>query len=190
MTEKLLAGDKETIVFIPAYEVGGIPQLIGDTIVPINAPTVAVINKWLNNVSTSALANGGNISIAVKDDAKLEQIASDTDKDRAITSVGQSERPTFYHFDAVLHGFRDADLTATGVFNLFHDLVSAPDVPYVIAHRIGYRHDTLAAIGQDWSFYYGWTDNPVPGYSDGGNQTVDQTFVAKNIINVRYTLAA
>jgi hypothetical protein len=190
VTEKLLAGDKETIVFIPATEIGGIPQLIGDTLVPINAPTVAVINKWLNNVSTSALANGGNISTAVKDDAKLEQIASDTDKDRTVTSVGQSETPTFYHFDAQLHGFRDASLTATGVFNLFRDLTFAPDVPYIIAHRIGYVHNAVAAVGQDWSFYYGWTDNPIPGYADGGNQTVDQTIVAKNLINVRYTLAA
>lgn len=190
MTEKLLAGDKETILVIPATEINGVPQLIGDTLVPINAPTVAVLNKWLSNVSTSALANGGNISTAVKDDAKLEQIASDTDKDRVITSVGQSETPTFYHFDAQLHALRDLDLAATGVFNLFRDLTFAPDVPYILAHRIGYKHDFPAAIGQDWSLYYAWTDNPVPGYADGGNQTTDETFVPKNLVNIRYTLTA
>lgn len=189
MTDKLLPGN-EAIILIPALEIAGIPQLIGDTLVPINAPTSAVINKWLNNVSTSALANGGNISCAVKDDAKLEQTASDTDKDRTICSVGQAENPTFYHFDAQLNGLRDLDLAATGLFNLFRDLVSAPDIPYVIAHRIGYKSDVAAAAGQDWSFYYAWTDNPIPGYADGGNQSIGQTFVAKNLVNIRATLSA
>lgn len=189
MTDKLLPGN-ETIVLIPATEINGVPQLIGDTIVPLDVPTSAVINKWLHNVSTSGLANGGNVSCAVKDDAKLEQTTSDTDKDRTICSVGQSETPTFYNFDAQLNGFRDLDQDATGLFNLFRDLVRAPDIPYVLAHRIGYKSTVDAAVGQDWSFYYAWTDNPIPGYADGANQTIGQTFVAKNLVNIRHTLTA
>lgn len=189
MSDKVLPGN-ECQILIPAVEIGGVPQLIGDTIVPLDAPTAAVINKWLANTNTATLANGGNISCAVKDDAKLEQTASDTDKDRSICSVGQAEAPTFYNFDAELNGFRDEDPSAVGQFNLFENLTMAPDVPYIIATRIGLDSSAPAAAGQDWSFFYAWTDNPVPAYADGGNQLVGQKFVTKNQLNVLYTLAA
>jgi len=186
---KLLAAN-ETIVLIPAFEVGGVPYLIGDTTVPMSAPTSAVINKWLNNRNTATLSSGGNISQAIKDDLKLGQTASDTDKDRTITSFGDAETPTFYNFQAALNGFYDADKSATGVFNLFRDLTFAPDVPYVIAHRIGYPETTDAASGQEWNFYYAWTDLPVIAYADGANLTNGQTFLPKNLVNLRYALAA
>lgn len=189
MSEKLLEAN-ETVLLIPAVERLGVPYLIGDTLVSMAAPTSAVINKWLSNASTTTLSNGGNISCAIKDDLKLEQTGSDTDKDRTICSIGSSETPTFYNFDAQMNGLVDADPTATGLFNLFRDLTFAPDIPYIAAQRIGYRSDVAAAAGQEWDFYYAWTDNPIPGYGDGANMTVGQTFIPKNLIHVRYTLTA
>ena len=189
MSDKLLEAN-ECIVLIPATEILGVPQLIGDTLVPLDAPTVAVIEKWRNNSSTAGLANGGNVSLAIKDDVKLEQTASDTDKDRTICSTGQSETPTFYNFDAQMNGFVDEDKAATGVFNLFRDLTFAPDVPYIIAQRVGYKQDVATAIGQEWDFYYAWTDNPVWGYADNTNMTIGETFISKNLLSVRYILAA
>jgi hypothetical protein len=189
MSDRLLPGN-ETVLLIPAIFQNGEPQLIGDTLVPLSAPTSAVINKWLSNVSTSALANGGNVSCAIKDDIKLDQTDSDTDPDRTICSTGKSEKPTFYNFEAELNGFRDLDLNAAGLFNLFRDLTFAADVPWVIAQRIGYKSNVAAASSQEWNFFYAWSDNSVPGYADGGNQTVGQTFIPKNLIHLRYTLAA
>lgn len=189
MAGKLLAAN-EAVVLIPAYELNGVPQLIGDTVVPMSAPTSAVINKWLNNYSTSTLSNGGNISQAIKDDIKLGQTASDTDKDRAITSFGKAEAPTFYNFQAQLNGFVDADQDATGVFNLFRDLTFAPDAPYVIAQRLGYKYNAAAASGQIWNFFYGWTDYAIWAYADDANMTIGEAFVPKNLVNLRYTLAA
>jgi len=186
---KLLEAN-ETIVLIPAVEINGVPNLIGDALVPLDAPTAAVINKWLANANTSVLANGGNISCAIKDDVKLEQTASSTDKDRTICSVGKSEMPTFYNFDASMNGFVDADPTAEGQFNLFRDLTFGPDVPYIIAQRVGYKSDVLAAAGQIWDFFYAWTDNPIPGHGDGTNMTIGETFIPKNLVHLRYTLAA
>lgn len=188
-TGKLLEAN-ETIVIIPAYEVNGIPQLIGDTLVPFNAPTVAVVEKWRANSNTATLAAGGNVSLAIKDDVKLEQIASDTDKDRTICSIGSSETPTLYNFDAQMNALMDADPTAQGVFNLFRDLTFAPDIKYVIAQRVGYRQTVAAAVGQEWNFYYAWTDNPILAFKDGVNMAIGETFIPKNLINVRYTLAA
>lgn len=188
-TGKLLEAN-ETIVLIPAYETNGVPQLIGDTLVPFSAPTVAVVEKWRSNLSTTTLAAGGNVSCAIKDDVKLEQTASDTDKDRSICSIGNAETPTFYNFDAELNGFMDADPTALGLFNMFRDLTFAPDVRYVIAQRIGYRQNVAAAVGQIWDFYYAWTDFPVLSYKDGANMGIGEKFIPKNIVNLRYTLAA
>lgn len=186
---KLLAAN-ETVVLIPTYEVNGVPQLIGDTTVPLAAPTSAVINKWLNNYSTAGLANGGNISQAIKDDLKLSQIASSTDKDRAITSFGKAENPTFYNFQAQFNGFADADPTATGIFNLWRDLTFCVDAPYAIAQRIGYKQNVAAAAGQIWNFFYAWTDHQIWALVDEANLTIGETFVPKNLVNLRYTLAA
>ena len=186
---KLLAA-KETVVLIPAYELDGVPQLIGDTIDPMSAPTSAVINKWLDNYSTETLSNGGNISQAIKDDIKLSQTASDTDKDRAITSFGNAESPTLYNFEAAFNGFADADQSALGVFNLFRDLNFAPDAPYVIAQRIGYTYDVPADAGQIWNFFYAWTDFPIWAPADGANITIGETYIPKNYINLRYALGA
>lgn len=186
---KLLAAN-ETVVLIPAYELNGIPQLIGDTTAPMSAPTSAIINKWLNNYSTATLSSGGNISKAIKDDLKLSQTASDTDKDRAITSFGKAEAPTTYNFQAQFNAFADVDPTAQGFFNLFRDLTFDADIPYVIAQRLGYAYNVAAAAGQEWSFFYAWTDYPIWAYADDTNLAIGETFVPKNLINVRYTLAA
>lgn len=186
---KLLAAN-ETVVLIPAYEVNGVPQLIGDTVVPLSAPTSTVINKWQGNYSTTTLSSGGNISQAIKDDLKLSQTASDTDKDRAITSFGKAEAPTLYNFQAQINGFGDADQTALGVFNLFRDLTFNADLPYVIAQRIGFPYNTAAAVGQEWNFFYAWTDYHIWTYADDANLLLGESFVPKNLINLRYTLAA
>jgi hypothetical protein len=191
IVDKLLPGN-ETVLLVPAVEVNGVPHLIGDTLVPIEAPTSAVLNEWIV-VTVPSHANagaGGNVSCAIRDDMNLGLTDSDTDSDRTICSVGQSEDPTFYNFDAELTGFVDADVDGDGVYNLFRDLTRAPDIPYVISHRIGYGQTVAAASGQEWDFYYAWTDNPVIGYGDGNNQTTTQNFVPKNIVNVGYELTA
>jgi hypothetical protein len=174
--DKVLPGN-ETVLLTPAVEVNGVPHLIGDTLVPYNAPTIAVLNTC-------------NISCAVRDDMNLGLTDSDTDSDRTICSTGQTEEPTFYNFDAELTGFVDEDLTGDGVYNLFRDLTRAPDIPYIIVHRIGKAPDAAFAIGDEVDLYYAWTDNPVMGYGDGNNQTITQNFVPKNLVNVGYELAA
>ena len=189
-TEKILPGN-ETVLVIPVVEVNGVPNLVGDTLVPYDAPTVAVLTMWhaiTVNGDTGSGA-GGNLSGALKDDLTLGLTDSDTDPDRTINSKGQSEALTFFNFDSEFTIFRDASLSATDSrFNMASDLVRAPDVPYMIAHRIGYDETVVPAIGQEWDFYYSWTDNPVPVYADGGNQAVTQTLVPKNVVLPSHTL--
>jgi hypothetical protein len=186
---KLLEAN-ETVVLIPAIDLDGELYLIGDTLVPFEAPTSAVINKWLNNASTASLANGGNISCALVDDLALGSTDSDTNSVRTICTRGKSETPTFHNFEANMNGLMDEDLDATGVFNLFRDLTFAPDVPYITAQRIGFASDVAAAIGQDWNLFYGWTDNQVVTAKDGDFCTINETLIPKNDVNLRFTLTA
>lgn len=192
MPDKLLPGN-ETVLLTPAIEVLGIPNFVTATgLVPFNLPTSALLNIWqgvFNNGSTGSGA-GGNISCAVKDDMKLDLADSKTDGDRTLCSVGDSQILTSYAFDAEINIFRDEDQAANGVFNMTEDLVLAPDVPYLIVHRIGKPSTTPFAAGQEVDVYYVWTDVSIPGYSDGGNQTVNQKFIPKNVVRIAYVLPA
>jgi hypothetical protein len=190
LISKLLPGH-ETVILVPATEVNGVPQLLGATMVPYTAPTSAILNKYIPITSNGVAGSGsgGNVSCALSDDLNLGLSDSDTSDERTICSTGQSQALTFYNFDAEFRIFRDIDTTDnTSEFNLAVDLTRAADIPYIIAHRIGYPQTALAAPGQEWDFYYAWTNNPVPDYADGENQAIAQTFISKSIVNVGYTL--
>ena len=75
-------------------------------------------------------------------------------------------------------------------FNLAANLTNAPDVPYVIAHRIGYSRTAQAAVGQEWHLYYVWTDHSIPSVADGSNQSIGQAFIPKGIVHIKVVLAA
>lgn len=192
MPDKVLPGN-ETLVAVPAIEINGVPYLVGATsVVPLSAPTTAILNYWQAIYKPSQLtgAVGGNISCAIMDDLNVGLSDSDTDGDRTICSVGQSEAFTFFNFDFEANGFRDDDPVGDGVFNLFRDIFRAPDVPFVFVHRVGGKQTDPFAINQEVDLYYGWTDNPIPSYGDGANMTIGQTAVAKNLVNVSYKLTA
>ena len=194
MATKLLSG-YETILLLPAIDVNGSPSILSATAaVPVTSITAAILNQYIPITSASAGQGnaGGNISCAVVDDLSLGLTGSDTDDTKTVCSKGQTEEPTFYNFDAELNILRDDDLVAVGLFNLARDLTRAPDVPYVIAHRVkgGKDSQDLAAIGDEWDYYYVWTDNPVPGYGDGEYQTTALNFVPKGWVSTGQNLAA
>lgn len=189
MITKLLPGH-ETVLLVPAIEIAGQVNLVGTSLVPITAPTTAVLNYWQSvvNETSAHWGAGGNISTALRNDIKLGLDASSADKDRALTATGDAQILTSFKFSATFTAFRDLDPFAKGTFNMAKNLLRAPDVPYVIAHRIGRQNTETFQVGDEIDLYYVWTDNPVPGYTDGGNQTITQTFVSKNVINPAFTL--
>lgn len=181
----------ETVVLVPAVEIAGVPNLAGTTsLVPITAPTTAVLNRWaaITNEGQANFGAGGNVSTALRNDLKLGLDASVADKDRALTATGDAQILTYSKFSAAFTIFRDQLLTALGTFNMAKNLVRAADVPYVIVHRVGRKNTELFQVGDEIDLYYAWTDNPVPGYTADGNQFITQTFVAKNIVNISFTL--
>lgn len=196
MAQKMLVGDKDTVLLIPAFEIGGVPQAAlpsTGSAVPIDAPTVALLDYFIG-ITTPGDAGaqwGGNITCSVIDDWNLALKDSSTKNIRTLCSVGNAEELTYYNYDAVMNFLRDIDpKDATSEFNLAANLTSAPDVAYLVAHRVGYSRTTAAAIGQEWHFYYIWTDHAIPASSDDEYQVIGETFVPKGIINFKHELAA
>lgn len=196
---KLLAGN-ETVLLIPAYVINGIPYLIANSAsaaaAPISAPTKSILDSWITVTSMSSLQPyaGGNISGAVRDDLKLGLTDSDKSTSRSIASVGKGESLTFFNFQAQFTLFREGDTSVTNgsTFAMANRLTRAQGIPYVIAHRLGapqtFSQTTLTTIGEDWSFYYALTGQPVAGYGDGEEQTIGANFVPKNIVNTPYAI--
>ncbi|ALJ19582.1 phage tail tube protein [Microbacterium sp. No. 7] len=194
MVAKLVPG-WETIVLLPAVELLGEPHIITSTgFVPASVPTVTALNEY-HGITSSTHARGhagGNISCAVLDDLNLGLSGSDTDNTKTVCSKGNSEEPTFFNFDAELNILRDEDLVATGLFNFARDLTRAPDVPYLIAHRVrGGKDSTEAfALDDEVDYYYVHTDNPVPIFGDGEFQALSLGFIPKGWVNIGHTLNA
>jgi hypothetical protein len=193
---KMLVGDKDTVLLIPAFEIDGVPRLALPSTASyfsLESPTAALLNYYIGilNPGDSGAAWGGNVTCSIIDDMTLNLTDSATDDTRTLCSIGQSQDLTFYNYDGSMNFLRDVDPTdATSTFNLPINLTSGPDIPYVIAHRIGYKHNTAAAIGQEWNLYYFWTDHPVPASSDGDNLSIGETFIAKGLVNFKYELVA
>jgi hypothetical protein len=196
MAQKMLVGDKDTVLLIPATEINGVPYALRPstgTALPITAITSDLLNEFIGiTTPNDAGAHwGGNVTCAVVDDWKLALKDSSTKDIKTLCSVGQASELTFFNYDAQMNFLRDVDPhDGDSEFNLPIQLTSAPDVAYIIAHRDGYASDAATATGQDWNFYYAWTDFAIPVFADGDYQEVGETFVPKGIINFGYALEA
>lgn len=196
MPQKMLVGDTDTVLLIPAFEISGVPQFAFPTTptpIPITTPTSALLNYYINvlNPGTAGAKWGGNITCAVLDDMKLELKDSSTKSVKTLCSIGNADELTYYNYDAQMNFLRDATPTdATSEFNLAMTLTSAPDIAYIVAHRLGYARTAAAAVGQEWNFYYAWTDHSIPSVADGDYQGIGETFVPKGLINFKYILAS
>lgn len=184
MVDRLI-NETDTILAIPAHEVLGIPHAIMPTgLVPFDALTVAVLNRYAV-VTTTSHANagaGGNVTCAILSDGMtLGLTDSEEDDEKTLCDPGNSVDLTDLNFDADLTGFRDKTPgNADSVFELWRLLTFAPDVPYLLVHRVGYASDVPFAVGQEISVYYALTDLPVDVHADGAKQKIQQVFVPRD----------
>lgn len=186
MADKVIAADTEAWLLLPAVEVLGDPFAIGVTgKAKINALTAALVNEYLTLVDRASIGYsgaGGNITLAVKDDAKLALTSSATDGDKAINASGNSVVPTSQNYDAKLTIFRDKLSAATDSnYNLANDSLRARGVRYIAFRRIGFPYNALGVAGQKYNAFYVETDSPIDMYADGNNQTIDVTLVPKSV---------
>lgn len=193
MADRVLRGN-ETVLFIPAYidEAGEVFGLYPGGIVNINDFDSSILNHWIPaNTAKHASANGGgNVSCSIKDDMALGLTDSDTDSDRTLCDVGQNETPTTKNYEGTVTVYRDLDPAANGAYNLGHKLTFAPDVPYIVAHRIGRKQTELSVATDLWDLYSFATDVQVPNYGDKANVTVTSTLIPKSVENFAHELPA
>jgi hypothetical protein len=179
-----ISNETDTVVALPAYEVLGEPHaILPSGLVPWDELTAADINHYAV-VTTPAHANagaGGNITCALVSDAFTLQLTdSEEDDERTLCDPGNSVDLTDLNFDSEMAGFRDANPAATdSVFNLFKNLTFAPDVPYILVHRVGYESTVLFAADQEYYTYYVHTDLPVAVHDDGAKQKISSSFIKK-----------
>lgn len=192
MPQKLLVGDKDTVLLIPAFEMDGVPYLAysasPDPVAfdTVDSTMADLLDHYIGITSPGDTGShwGGNVSCAVLDDWNVAMKDSSTKDVRTLCSRGQSQELTYFNYDAVMNFLRDLDpQDATSEFNLAANLVDAPDVPYIIAHRVGYDRDTLVTGTQTWHMYYVWTDWAIPSFGDDDYQALGETFVAKGVVN-------
>jgi len=115
---------------------------------------------------------------------------SDTDDELTFCSIGNEVTPTSRNASAVFVALQDADKTADTVFNLARDLMSHPDVAYVLVERLGKPNTEAFAAGDQVSLIGVTSDNPVDVISDGANVKISQTWISDGDINWNATVAA
>lgn len=183
---KLLVGDKDTILLLPVYEDdSGVPNVITSTgLLAFDALTDEAYNQYIPIVTngTTGAGHGGNITCTISDDFTLGSTDPEIDDSKTPCSRGASGEIKRYNFEAEIDIFRDADLTSTSsAFNMASDLVRAADIPYLIAHRVGYSSSTVSD-GHKWNLYYVHTDNPIDVVADDENIMRHMAFIPKGII--------
>lgn len=187
MAFKLKPGTAETLLAIPAAEIDGIINVLSPVAgaTPLTNITAAVLNEYANVTQLGAAgagSNGGNITCVIMDDMTLGLEGAETDDSRTLCTVGNAATIKRLNFTAAITYPRDVSLTALNDFNLARALFRAPDVAYVLAHRMGYPSTTAFANGQKVSYYYVWTDYPVPNLDDDDYITETQNFVPKGTL--------
>lgn len=175
---------QEAVVALPAYEILGVPHAILPTgLRPWDELVAADINHYAAVTSTghTNAGAGGNITRAIVSDAfTLNLTDSNEDDEKDLATPGNSVDLTDLNFDADMAAFRDANPAATdSVYTLFRNLTFAPDVPYILVHRVGFDSATAFANGHEIYTYYVHTDFPVAVHDDGSKQKVQQTFIPK-----------
>ena len=131
-----------------------------------------------------------NISPAVTDGYTLNMTDSQADSSLSVIDNADVQTPTYHNYEASLDVFRDANLTATSVYNKARDLFSAADVKYYLIKRVGKTHDAAFAAGDEISIYGVKTDFPVDIVGDGEMVRLGARFLTTGEVKVNVAVAA
>lgn len=164
---------RENVTFVLAE-----PEAFADR----NAPKVAELNNaTLVFNATCALW---------EDDTEFTLGDPDTDSGLTFCSKAGISTPTFDNPTVVFSVLRDADRTATGVFNKTYERIAFPDREYIAILRVGKDSDVAFAIGDEIKMVAVSTDHRVDVLSSGDNARVTQSFLNRGWSNWNYTVAA
>ena len=163
---------RENITFLLAH-----PEAFADR----TAPTAAELNGALVHNITCALNEDGT-----------EFTLGDSDTDDTLTFCSKAgiSTPTFYNPTVMMEAFRDADVTATGVFNEAFDLLAWPDVEYIAILRIGKDSDVAFAATDKIKMVGVKSDWGTDVVASGENMRIAQAFMNNDFVNWNYEVAA
>lgn len=131
-----------------------------------------------------------NISPAVTDGYTLNMTDSQADNSLSIIDNADVQTPTYNNYEASLDVFRDANLSATSVYNKARDLFATADVKYYLIKRIGKTHDADFVAGDEISIYGVKTDFPVDIVGDGEMVRLGARFLTTGEVKVNVAVAA
>lgn len=147
-----------------------------------NAPTAAELND-------ATLIH--NITCALwEDDTEFTLGDPDTDDGLTFCSKAGIATPTFDNPTVVFTALRDADRTATGVFNKAFELLAFPDREYIAILRIGKDSDVAFAVDDRIKMAAVSTDYGVPTLASGENVRITQNFLNRGWANWNYVVTA
>jgi hypothetical protein len=159
----------------------GIYVAAADAFADWTAPTLTEI---------TAASKVFNISPAVTDDYTLNMTDSQADTSLSIIDNADVQTPTYTNYEASLDVFRDANLSATSVYNKALDLFDTPDVKYYLIKRVGKTHEAAFAAGDEVSIYGVKTDFPIDIVGDGEMVRLGARFLTTGEVRVNVAVAS
>ena len=145
------------------------------------APTAAELNSTLVK----------NITCALNEDGTTFTLGdSDTDDSLTFCDEGNLSTPTFYNPEVVMEAFRDADTSASGVYNEAFYLLAFPDIEYIAILRVGEDSDTNFAAGDRVKMVGVKTDFGIDVVGNGENVRISQSFLNNDFVNWNYEVAS
>jgi len=145
-------------------------------------PTVAELNN-------AVLVK--NITCALDEDTTEFTLNDpDTDDSLSFCDAAGSQTATFKNPSVVLAAYRDADRSATGVYDLAFQHLAFEDVPYIAILRIGLDETVPYGVGQYIRMVGGATDLPVSLEESGENARVQNTILPDGFVNWNYEVTA
>lgn len=132
-----------------------------------------------------------NVTCALWED-ETEFTLGDPDTDDGLTFCSKAgiSTPTLDNPTVVFSALRDADRTATGVFNGTFERLAWRKREYIAILRIGKDSDVAFASGDKVKLVHVSTGDPVDVVASGENARITQNFLNKGWVNWNYTLTA
>lgn len=131
-----------------------------------------------------------NISPAVTDGYTLNMTDSQADSSLSVIDNADVQTPTYNNYEASIDVFRDANLSATSVYNKARDLFAEADVKYYLIKRVGKTHDAAFEAGDEISIYGVKTDFPVDIVGDGEMVRLGARFLTTGEVKVNVAVGA
>lgn len=132
-----------------------------------------------------------NITCALDEDTTEFTLNDpDTDDSLSFCDAAGSQTATFKNPNVVLAAYRDADRSASGVYDLAFQLLGFEDVPYIAILRVGLKENVPYGAGQFIRMVGGTTDLPVSVEESGENARIQNTILADGFVNWNYEVAS